>query len=136
MRPRRGAHCHRAGRFVKLLANENIPLPAVGALRAAGHDVLAIAVTTPGLPDEAVLALARREARTLLTLDRDYGTLIYRHRLPGPPALIYLRFRPRSPVEPAEVLQPLLSLGESQLRGYFHVLDREACRRRPWPDQP
>ena len=118
---------------MKLLANENIPLPAVNALRAVGHDVLAITVTGPGLPNEAVLALARREARTLLTFDRDYGTLIYRHRLPGPPALIYLRFRPRSPVEPAEVLQPLLSLGEGQLHGYFHVLDREACRRHDNP---
>jgi hypothetical protein len=42
----------------RLLANENVPLPSVTLLRDAGFDVLAIAETSPGLSDRAVLDLA------------------------------------------------------------------------------
>jgi len=43
----------------RLLADENIPQPAVEALRAAGHDVHAILEDARGAPDETVLAAAR-----------------------------------------------------------------------------
>jgi predicted nuclease of predicted toxin-antitoxin system len=73
---------------VRLLADENIPLAAVRALRAAGHDVAAIAEDESGLPDRAVLERAVSEQRILLTSDRDFGALIYRSRFPAPPGLI------------------------------------------------
>lgn len=47
----------------RLLADENIPQPAVKALRAAGHDVHAIQEEAPGATDEEVLAAARAESR-------------------------------------------------------------------------
>jgi predicted nuclease of predicted toxin-antitoxin system len=46
-------------------------------LRATGHDVTAIAEISPRASDEIVLALARGEARILLTEDRDFGLLAY-----------------------------------------------------------
>ena len=62
---------------MKPLANENIPLGMVHRLREMGHDVLAIVQSCPGVTDAVVLDLARREQRTLLTFDRDYGELVY-----------------------------------------------------------
>lgn len=47
------------------------------ALRAAGHDVLAVVETARGAKDEVVIALARREKRVLLTEDKDFGQLVY-----------------------------------------------------------
>lgn len=49
----------------QLLADENIPLPAVTALRAAGHDVHTIQEQLPGASDEDVLAATRAQARIL-----------------------------------------------------------------------
>jgi predicted nuclease of predicted toxin-antitoxin system len=60
----------------RLLADENIPQPAVIALRAAGHDIRAILEDTPGAADEEVLATARAQARILLTFDLDMGQLV------------------------------------------------------------
>lgn len=52
---------------MKLLANENIPLASVAALRTAGHDVLSLSLDSPGIKDEAVLALAREQDRIHVT---------------------------------------------------------------------
>jgi predicted nuclease of predicted toxin-antitoxin system len=118
---------------LKLLANENFPLPSVHQLRRSGFDILSISETSPGLKDEAVLDLAAKQARGLMTFDRDYGELVYRRRMPCPPAIIYLRFDPASPTEPAQVVQSLLSIPESELSGYFLVLDRDSVRKRLLP---
>ncbi|HEV8358647.1 MAG TPA: DUF5615 family PIN-like protein [Gemmatimonadales bacterium] len=44
---------------MRLLADENIPLETVRALRLAGHDVFAVTESSPGAADEALLELAR-----------------------------------------------------------------------------
>jgi predicted nuclease of predicted toxin-antitoxin system len=62
---------------VRFLADENVPLPSVDALSAAGHDVVWVARETPGLADPRVLDQARRENRILITFDRDFGELVF-----------------------------------------------------------
>ena len=52
---------------MKLFADENFPRPAVMALRGSGLDVLWIAETHPGAPDDEVLAQCISTKRTLLT---------------------------------------------------------------------
>lgn len=58
---------------MKILADENIPIKANVALRAAGHDVRQI-VRAPdaGLDDHAIWEIAQAEKRLVLTSDRDY----------------------------------------------------------------
>lgn len=43
----------------------------------AGHDVLAVAELAAGLDDTAVMDIAVREERLLLTEDKDFGRLVY-----------------------------------------------------------
>jgi predicted nuclease of predicted toxin-antitoxin system len=62
---------------VRFLADESCDFTAVTALRAAGHDVSAVADISPRATDPAVLALARSEGRVLLTEDKDFGLLAY-----------------------------------------------------------
>lgn len=62
---------------MRFLADESCDFTVVTALRAAGHDVSAIAEINPGAKDPAVLALARSEQRVLLTEDKDFGLLAY-----------------------------------------------------------
>ena len=45
------------------LADESCDFAVVRALRAAGHDVLAVADVSPRADDEQVLELARQEQR-------------------------------------------------------------------------
>lgn len=60
---------------MRFLADESCDYAAVTALRGAGHDVTAIADTTPRADDETVFGMARGESRVLITEDKDFGLL-------------------------------------------------------------
>ncbi|TAK35885.1 MAG: hypothetical protein EPO21_04720 [Chloroflexota bacterium] len=63
-------------------------------LRNLGHDVTVVAVDYPeALPDEQVLAIEHQEQRILVTEDRDFGELVFRHQRPHL-GVIYLRLPP------------------------------------------
>jgi predicted nuclease of predicted toxin-antitoxin system len=118
---------------MQLLANENFPLVSVQLLRQANYDVASITEDSPGIEDPEVLARAVDEQRIILTFDRDYGELIYRFRLPPPKAVIYLRFRPHTPEEPAAILLNLFQTKELQIEGWFTLVERDRIRQRLLP---
>jgi predicted nuclease of predicted toxin-antitoxin system len=93
---------------VRFLADENFPLPSIRLLDAAGHDVAAVSLDSPQVPDDTVLERAFREGRILLTFDKDYGGLLYLRGAQPPEGIVYFRFAPSSPQEPAEYLLALL----------------------------
>jgi len=118
---------------MRFLANENFPLASVHQLRGAGHDIVAVVQDSPGAKDFEVLARAASEKRIVLTFDRDYGELIYRKGLPTPGGIIYFRYAPLMPGEPAEHLLRLLTIDNLSLEGKFTVVDRGQVRQRPLP---
>ncbi len=113
-----------------LIVNENFPAPSTRVLRAAGVDVLAIAEAHAGIPDERVLALARDMQRWLVTFDTDYADLLFRQRLPPPPAVLLLREPRYRPDEPAEWVLALTAI-PAEVDGLFCVVTRERVRKRP-----
>lgn len=119
---------------MRFLADENFPLLSVRLLAEADHDISAVALNSPGIPDEAVLQQAVRESRILLTFDSDYGDLLYKRVLRPPEGLVFLRFVPSSPEEPAEYLLALLQRPEISVAGSFTVAERDRVRQRPLPD--
>jgi predicted nuclease of predicted toxin-antitoxin system len=118
---------------IRLLADENFPKASVVSLRTAGHDVRSIAEDMSGASDRAVLALARSENRYLLTFDRDFGELIYRHGEAAPPGVIYFRFLPADPEELVRILAALLQRPEIRLEARLTVVTRDQVRQRPLP---
>ena len=112
-----------------LLLDENMPRSVAEGLAAAGHDVLSVAATAPGIDDLAVLALARQGHRWLLTFDADFGELVFHKGAAAPPAVLYFRVHP---IVASEVLAlALRALGEDA-DGGFTVVTREGTRRRPF----
>ena len=67
---------------MKFLLDENCELRLARLLRERGHDVTVIVRDYPtALPDVAVLDIAEREGRILLTNDQDFQRLVVeRHR--------------------------------------------------------
>ncbi len=51
-------------------------------LRERGHDVLDASDMTPDPGDRALLQRASDEGRVLITMDKDFGALIFRHGSP------------------------------------------------------
>jgi predicted nuclease of predicted toxin-antitoxin system len=82
---------------MRILANENFPLGAVEALRQHGHDVAWIRGDAPGSSDQAVLQRAQADDPILVTVDKDFGELAFRARLPAPSGIILFRISAASP---------------------------------------
>ncbi|MGH8727248.1 MAG: DUF5615 family PIN-like protein [Burkholderiales bacterium] len=76
---------------MRFLADESCDFRVVRELRDSGHDVTAILELMPGALDEAVIALALREDRVLITEDKDFGQLVY---AAGNPTAAVTEFKP------------------------------------------
>lgn len=62
--------------------------------------------------------------------NRDYGELVFRRKLPTPGGVLYLRFYPANPREPAAYITQLIASG-IKLEGRFTTADRSQVRQRP-----
>ena len=74
-----------------VLADESCDFRVVRALRAAGHDVVAVIEAAPGAADAAVIDLAMRQRKIFVTEDRDFGRLVNAAAKPNC-GVILLRF--------------------------------------------
>jgi predicted nuclease of predicted toxin-antitoxin system len=112
---------------MRFLADESCDFAVVRALRAAGHDVMAVAEVAPTIEDTEVIERAVHDSRVLLTEDKDFGQLVYAgaHESSG---VILIRFPPSArPSLPALVLATIRQHGEG-LAGSFVVLEPHRVR--------
>ena len=117
---------------MKFLLNENFPMASVRKLLSAGLDVRSISIDFPSITDEEVMNLAINENRTILTFDRDYGTLIYRSGYRPAAGVIYFRIFNFQPEEPADLFLNLLKSVDFKFEGLFTVIDEDKIRQRKY----
>ena len=72
-------------------ADESCDFAVVGALRSAGHDVLAVSEFQQRSVDRQLIELAYTEGRILLTEDKDFGWLAFVGHVENP-GVILIRF--------------------------------------------
>jgi predicted nuclease of predicted toxin-antitoxin system len=106
---------------VRFVADESCDFAVVRALRAAGHDVTAIAEVSPRAEDEDVMTLALQEHRMLLTEDKDFGRLVHAGR-PAAPGVLLLRFGARARTGMATTVVELVKQRGADLAGRFVVV--------------
>ncbi len=115
---------------MRLLADENFPLPTVEALRQAGHDVNWARTDAPGTGDTALLELAEGDDRVLLTLDKDFWQIaIQRRQPPERSGVILFRAHPAIP----ENVTPLVlrTMATQQDHGVNSPRNGRATSRQP-----
>ena len=114
---------------MEFVADESCDFAVVRALRANGHEVIAIAEISPRVSDEEVLALANDARRVLITEDKDFGELVYatKQRTYG---VILLRFRADARASMVQsTLDAIKVLGE-RLKQRFSVIEPGRVRNR------
>ena len=107
---------------MRFLADESCDFTFVRVLRSASHDVIAVAESTPGAPDDKVIALAHSQRRILITEDKDFGQLVFAAAA-STSGVIYVRYpmRYRSTLG-VDLLRLVEKRGEA-LTGAFVVVE-------------
>ncbi|MEX2717676.1 MAG: DUF5615 family PIN-like protein [Candidatus Sigynarchaeota archaeon] len=80
-------------RSPKLILDENIPREIALKLQQAGQDISYIREEQPGMDDEDIIAKSAKETRLIVTLDKDFGLLVFNRKL-KPFSVLLLRIYP------------------------------------------
>ena len=120
--------------MIKFLADENIPSGVTKFLRDRGFDVKEVGgAGEAGASDDAVMALARKEERILLTSDKHFANI-----LAYPPrshhGIIRIRIHPPLVEDFIRALEQLMKKFDlNAIGGSLIVLEREGFRVRRTP---
>ena len=117
---------------LRLLTNENIPASVVERLRSLGHDVLSAKESLSGKADEVILARAHREARAIVTQDKDFGELAFRHGTISRFGVILFRLQVQDPDRDIDRMVAVIE-SRTDWNGCFAVATNERLRIRPLP---
>ncbi len=103
---------------MKIVADEGVDRPIVVRLRHNGHRVWYVAEMEPGIPDDVVLDLANQEGAILLTVDKDFGELVFRQGRAAR-GVILLRLAGLSPARKAEIVASALAAHGDEMERVF-----------------
>ena len=112
-----------------MIANENIAGAVVRELRRRGHDVLSVKESMRGADDLSVLRRAGDERRLIITHDKDFGELVFRHGRLATCGIVLFRLLG---VTPAVDQRRLLDVIDSRTdwMGHFSVVTDDRIRMR------
>ena len=115
---------------MKFVADEGVEARIVERLRFEGHDVDYIAEFAPGITDDEVLELSNTGRRVLVTVDKDFGELVFRLRRAASGVLL-VRLTGLSSDDKAELVAGAVRDHGSQMSGAFTVISPGVIRIRP-----
>ena len=104
-----------------LLADEGVERQIVERLRSDGHSVAYIAEMSPGIGDEVILTQANAEQALLITLDKDFGELVFRQRLVCE-GVVLLRLVGLSNEKKAAIVAGILKSRGAEMSDAFSVI--------------
>lgn len=105
---------------MKFLADENLGIKVPNYLQSIGIDIIAVKEIIPGATDEDVLELANDQSRILITLDKDFGELVFKEGLIHF-GVILLRLKDESIENKKKILSKALNSRKS-FRNKFSVI--------------
>jgi predicted nuclease of predicted toxin-antitoxin system len=90
------------------LANENFPFPSIELLRNAGYEIVSVSEKYSGPSDHDIVKIAEVNNYIIITFDKDYGEIIFRHSMKNPPAVVFFRYAGNGPAEAGKILIDLI----------------------------
>lgn len=117
---------------MKFLADENFPFASVEHLRKSGFDITCAGSDFSGISDSELVEIAIREERTILTFDKDYGELIFKHNKRPDCGIIFFRLVEFTPAEPGQLLELVIGSNDFDPSGALTVIDRGSVRQKKY----
>lgn len=117
---------------MRITVDENIPRELVSWLRNHGFDVLSIRETAKGSRDSDILRWAMETERVVITLDKDFGELVFR-RLIRSAGVILVRYKASSANEFVAKWEQRWEEVIPIAKGNFILIEEESIRVRAIP---
>jgi predicted nuclease of predicted toxin-antitoxin system len=92
-----------------------------------GYDATLITTINPSMSDVDILFIAETEARMVITMDKDFGDLVY-HSGKAHKGVLLLRLEDASGEEKAETMQFIMDNFKDQIEGKFCVFKNGRLR--------
>ncbi|MDZ4845929.1 MAG: DUF5615 family PIN-like protein [Chitinophagales bacterium] len=109
--------------MLQFVADKGVDAPIVHVLGGAGYNVLYIAEEAPKTGDDKVLLMANDQQRILITLDKDFGELVYRlHQ--SHTGVMQVRLGGFKPKRKAEIVLEAVKKHEEKLIDAFTVIHK------------
>jgi predicted nuclease of predicted toxin-antitoxin system len=112
---------------IKFLVDVNIGRSVEEWLLANGYDMKAVRDINPRMLDRDILKIAVSENRMVITMDRDFGELVYNSGMPHSGVLL-LRLEDATANEKVEILEKILILYPDKLLNNFCVFQHGKIR--------
>ena len=96
-------------------------------LAADGHEVLPVRNRDPHLADREILRWAVQEQAIVVTMDKDFGDLIWKERLPHT-GVILLRMEDATGPEKADAMRRIVQEFGAELPMHFTVFKNDRLR--------
>ena len=117
---------------MKFLADAHISVEMVAMIRDLGDDCLDSSAIPPRMPDVDVLKKAQAEARVVMTSDKDFGELVFVHRIQCP-GVVLIRVALADEADRVAYVRSVWPTVLSRLPGSFITITLSGIRARPMP---
>ncbi len=112
---------------MKFLVDECVGHGVAAWLKDQGYDVTSILEFSPGVPDVIVLQKALLENRVLITMDKDFGDIVFRNNS-NHCGIILLRLFNWQPKHKINILEKILTHYADQIQNNFIVVTEQSVR--------
>lgn len=107
-------------------------MPSIVFLRQHGYNIVSILEEYAGISDHDVINKAKKENLVILTFDKDYGEIIFKHGHTNPPAVVTFRFKGEHPQTAGELLKYFIENNDLKVENAFTVIVQEGLRQRKY----
>ncbi len=112
---------------LKILIEVGVGKAVENWLKNAGYDVLALRDIDPKMLDDEILEMAAKEKRLLITMDKDFGELVY-YSGKSHAGVLLLRLEDATSQEKVKVIKNIFTEYEEDLAGHFCVYQNKRLR--------
>lgn len=105
---------------LKFLVDAGVGQKVEQWLMVSGHDVKTVRAIDPKMPDYAILQMAVNEERIVITMDKDFGEMVYRDEQVHAGVLL-LRLEEATSKEKVRVVAQIIQDHAGKLQGMFSV---------------
>ena len=106
--------------MLKIITDVDIGLTVYEAILGAKYDVISAILLDASMPDADILSIANKEERLVVTMDKDFGELVFQNKLAHHGVLL-LRLDNATGEEKAIIVLRIIQDFGNQLIGKFSV---------------